>query len=169
MSRKAPDKPYPVTHFAIVTADLDAKVRSLHETFGWGPWMLFDLAAPTHRGEIGGRPAEYSAKVAFWNAKPMAVEVVQPVDGQSFYADFLREHGEGIHHVMVRRPDEDPDADEPLLEFDFPVLAEGSLGNGLTYKYWDTIPDLGMLVETSRIEDESWSEPLNIRYYPEQG
>ena len=42
-------------------------------------------------------------------------EVIEPVDGPSIYKEFLEEHGEGLHHVLVEHQGLDFDA--ALAEF----------------------------------------------------
>ena len=33
------------------------------------------------------------------------LEIIQPISGSSPYAEFLQEHGEGIHHLAIRQND----------------------------------------------------------------
>ncbi len=35
---------------------------------------------------------------------PIVVELLQPENGPSIYKEWLDEHGEGLHHIAVRRP-----------------------------------------------------------------
>lgn len=38
-------------------------------------------------------------KVTFAHMGPIRIELVQVVDGECIYTDFLKKHGEGVHHL----------------------------------------------------------------------
>ena len=56
--------------------------------------MGVDEQAPGH-----GRPAEYRMRIALANVGPLRIELIEPLEGDTVYAEFVREHGYGVHHL----------------------------------------------------------------------
>jgi len=92
----------------IIVRDLDKSMQSMWDNFGIGPWDVFIRAFNSTRETDSisdmtyyGRPAQFSYKVAIKQNKPggLGIELIQPIEGDNIYSDFLREHGEGIQHV----------------------------------------------------------------------
>ena len=46
-----------------------------------------------------GKPAWAREKIAMTQVEPITLELAQPVEGDTFYRDFIMEHGEGLHHL----------------------------------------------------------------------
>ncbi len=86
----------------VVVPDMDQTIRYLGEIFGIGPFRVIDWP-PEGRSDIQKfyhcEPGEFSARMAFAELGPIELELIQPLEGQSIWADFLREHGGGIHHL----------------------------------------------------------------------
>ena len=78
----------------------------------------------THRG----RPADFTVLVSLAWAGDLQVELIQPVAGESLYAEFLADHpAGGLHHVAF----ETDDLDASVAAAGLPVLSEGSMGGEL--------------------------------------
>lgn len=94
----------------IVVADLEATIRGLTEVFGLGPFRVMDWPPPG-RPDFArfyhGQPADFTARFAFTEAGLVELELIQPVTGDSEWADYLREHGGGIHHIRFNTYDLD--------------------------------------------------------------
>ena len=80
--------------------------RDIHRTMegmvklGIGPWRLYEFGPDTVSDQTYmGQPARYKMKLALAFSGTMMWEIIEPVDGPSIYHEFLRDHGEGIHHV----------------------------------------------------------------------
>ena len=74
------------------------------------------------------------------------MELLQPVEGDNIYSDFLKEHGEGMHHlghVTVENLDE---AVQILEKHGFPCVQSGRFGGG-GYAYIDMTMTLGTIIE----------------------
>src|SRR5512133_865896 len=86
----------------VVVADLDETIKNLGEIFGIGPFRVIDWP-PEGRTDIRkyyyGEPGNFTARMAFTELGPVELELIQPVEGESIWADFLREKGGGIHHL----------------------------------------------------------------------
>jgi methylmalonyl-CoA/ethylmalonyl-CoA epimerase len=99
----------------VVVADLEQSIHHLTEIFGIGPFRVIDWP-PEGRTDIQkfyyGQPGNFSARMAFTELGSVELELIQPLDGESIWADFLREHGGGIHHLRFN-----VDALEPVQDY----------------------------------------------------
>ena len=119
-----------VQQVALVVRDLDATLEAYTNRLGVGPWRVTLLAPPRLTDmRIRGDPIPYSMKLAIaWTGRTMW-ELIEPVDGPSIYKEFLDEHGEGVHHLLVQH--EGLDFDAALARFTergCPPLMEGRFG-----------------------------------------
>jgi len=83
-----------VDHIGIVVRDMEAAVESWSSLLGIGPWTKWEIP-----GSIKGANAARSGGVMF--------ELIEPVSETAFHAEFLRTHGEGLHHICVLVDDVD--------------------------------------------------------------
>jgi len=73
--------------------------------------------------------------------------LIQPLEGESMWSDFLKEHGEGIHHIRFNVPDVEP-VIEYLAGHDIGVAQSGSgLRPGTTWVNLDTESKVGFTIE----------------------
>lgn len=80
-----------------------------------------------------GKPARFSLRHALAWKEGQQFELVQPLHGPSIFADHLREHGEGFHHIGIYVPDHAKAVAE-ILEAGFTCLQSakgfGATGDG---------------------------------------
>lgn len=83
----------------IVTPDHKRTMADLWK-LGIGPWKVytFDPSNTTDQ-TYRGRPCEFTLKVCFAVLDSIVWELMEPISGQTIMGDFLKEHGEGIHHI----------------------------------------------------------------------
>src|SRR5512146_185183 len=95
----------------VVVADLEKSIHYLGEIFGIGPFRIVDWPPPG-REDIQkfyyGEPGNFTARMAFTELGPVELELIQPLEGESIWADFLRDHGGGIHHLRFNVADTQP-------------------------------------------------------------
>ena len=65
------------------------------------------------------------------------LELVQPVEGEPIYKEFLKNEGEGTHHIAFIVDDLEGEMAE-LVEKGIPVIARGKMQNGVSFAYFDT-------------------------------
>ena len=128
-----------VQQVALVVRNLDATLEEYTNRLGIGPWRVM-LCEPPRLTDmrIRGEPIGYSMRLAVAQTGRTMWEIIEPVDGPSIYQEFLDEHGEGIHHLVVEH--EGLDYDEALARFrerGCPPLMEGCL-DGIRYAYVDS-------------------------------
>ena len=155
MPEKLEPQPLPflqngIAQVAILVKDLDETVEAYWKSFGIGPWHFYTYAKPLIKEmSYHGEPAEYKMRVALSYFGLMRVELIQPLEGDTIYADFIREHGYGVHHfgILVN------DMQSALAEAEvagFPMTMDG-LGFGADgdghYAYLDTEGKLGVTLE----------------------
>lgn len=85
-----------------VTTDLDAALLHWTRDLGAGPFFVFDV--PVLPGQLYyGEPTEVSMRVGFGFSGGVLIELLEQTnDGASPFLDFLRDRGEGLHHIMPR-------------------------------------------------------------------
>ena len=131
----------------IVVRDLESSIRHYESLLGIGPWRVPSIS-PSAVGDMSyhGRPAQHSFRIALTTVGSMELELIQPVEGDSSYSDFLREHGEGIHHLGHVRVDNLDEAVQALEREGFPCVQGGHFPGG-GYAYMDMVTTLGYIVE----------------------
>ena len=91
-----------------IVRDIDQSMKVLSEVFGIGPWRVVSWP-PEGRTDMNrkyyGRPAEFTALMALAALGPVEIELIQPLTGESIWADYLAEHGPGLHHIRCNVPD----------------------------------------------------------------
>jgi len=89
-----------VAQLGFVVRDLDAAVEQYWKLFGIGPWHFYTYGPPlVKKMSYRGRPVEYRMRIALSNIGPLRIELIQPLEGDTVYAEFVKEHGYGIHHL----------------------------------------------------------------------
>jgi catechol 2,3-dioxygenase-like lactoylglutathione lyase family enzyme len=86
-----------VVHVGWVVKDLD-RIVDYWEKLGLkniGPAGVREFPDVTFRG----RKTPLSLKMAFANIGDVEIEWIQPVKGTSSYDEYLRQHGDGVHHL----------------------------------------------------------------------
>jgi len=91
-------------HIAVVVKDIEKAVEYYSKAFGL---KFEDIAEHALPPDVitRGKPTPYTMKVTFAHMGPIRLELVQVVEGECLYAEFLREHGEGVHHLGFEAAD----------------------------------------------------------------
>jgi catechol 2,3-dioxygenase-like lactoylglutathione lyase family enzyme len=155
MTHKNSDQELPflkngIAQVAIIVEDLEQAVENYWKIFGIDDWHFYTYGKPlvkemTYHGE----PTEYKMQVALSYFGPMRVELIEMVEGDTVYADFVKEHGYGVHHFGVLVDD----MQEALAEAEaagIEMIMDGA-GFGLDgdghYAYLDTEDKIGVTIE----------------------
>ena len=139
-----------VAQIAFVVKDLDATVEAYWKNFGIGPWHFYTYGAPlVKRMTRHGIPSDYKMRVALSYFGPMRIELIEQVNGDTVYADFIKKHGYGIQHLGVLVED----MESALAEANaagFAMTMDGAgfgLDNDGHYAYLDTEDIIGTTIE----------------------
>lgn len=139
-----------IAQVSIIVPNLEQAVEKYWELFGIGNWHIYTYGKPlVKKMTINGKPAEYKMRLALSYFGPMRIELVEMVEGNRIYADFVREHGYGVHHFGVLVDN----MEQALAEAEaagVKVTMEGE-GFGLDgdghYAYLDTADKIGVTLE----------------------
>ena len=167
VAKKAPEKPVfkSVLQIAVVVKNCDKSVRKYADDYGIGPWNIYEFNPNTVSDMIlRGKKVDYAMRLALCDIGGVQWEIIEPKDSKSIYAEFLKEHGEGLHHVAFGVDDYDQTM-EFYRDRGHKIL-QGGTWEGLTYTYLDSRKDLGVIAEIYKLVPEfKWPEPA--ARYPE--
>ena len=135
--------------------------------FGIGPWYFYTYAKPlVKQMSYYGRPADYKMRLALSQIGPIRIELIETMEGDSIYADFIKEHGYGVHHFGILVDDMNH-ALAQAHSTGLNMIQDGS-GFGLDgdghYAYLETEKSLGVTLELisrpkARVEPEKIYPP----------
>jgi len=128
-------------HLGVVVEDLDKAKEFLSRVLGLGPWQVIDFA-PTKDELFIGEP--FRLRIAVAELAPLALELVQPLEGKSIWSEFLKSKGEGLHHIAFTVPNWDEMVQ--IMEQAGIRMAAGGTINGKRWCYFETSPG-GIIIE----------------------
>jgi catechol 2,3-dioxygenase-like lactoylglutathione lyase family enzyme len=139
-----------IAQVAFIVEDLEESVEKYWRIFGIGPWHFYTYGKPlVKKMSYRGRPAEYRMRVALSWIGSLRIELIEPGEGDTVYADFVKEHGYGFHHFGVLVEDMET-ALAQASAAGFAMTQDGSGfgkdGDG-RYAYLNTEKALGVAVE----------------------
>lgn len=139
----------PIHQVGIVVSSCDEAVERYSTLLGYTDWRRSSFGpADVERMTLRGSDAVYSMRLAFAGDAP-ELELIEPVDGQSLYREWLAERGEGLHHLAVVVNS----LDETVAAMERAGFANIQSGHGFApngkggYAYFDTTDALGFILE----------------------
>lgn len=127
-----------------LVADMDKAVAHWTTVMGVGPFFVADMSAmpPSDDPEVRAMPIV----MAFAYSGDQIIELVQPVgEADSIFHNFLKERGQGYHHIMVEA-DYDH-ACEILGDAGYEKCFSSKIPTGERFAFFDTRRDQGGYVE----------------------
>ncbi len=89
-----------VLQVGVVVKNLDEAMKKYWEEYGIGPWGIYTFDKSTVSDMIiRNQRVDYAMRLAVTQIGGVQWELIEPLDEKSIYAEFLKEHGEGLHHV----------------------------------------------------------------------
>ena len=135
---------------ALIVQDLDKTVENYWNYFGIGPWHFYTYGKPlVKKMSYRGEPVEYKMRVALSWIGSLRIELIEMLEGPTVYADFVKEHGHGVHHfgVLVESMQEAiTQAQEAGLTMTQDGAGFGKDGDG-HYAYLNTEEIIGTTIE----------------------
>jgi catechol 2,3-dioxygenase-like lactoylglutathione lyase family enzyme len=139
-----------IAQVAIVVPNLEEAVKNYWTLFGIGDWHFYTYGKPlVKRMSYQGEPNEYKMRVALSYLGPMRIELIEMVEGDTVYADFVEKHGYGVHHFGVLVEDMGlaiAEAEAAGLRMIMDGAGFGHDGDG-HYAYLDTEDKIGVTIE----------------------
>jgi methylmalonyl-CoA/ethylmalonyl-CoA epimerase len=87
-----------VSQLGYVVADIDKACKYYESMLGIGPFCSpfeVDMSGAIFKG----KSVQTKIKVAFVQSGDVQIELIQPLDGNNPYTEYLTRHGDGIHHL----------------------------------------------------------------------
>jgi hypothetical protein len=160
-------------HICIATRDIDRAVRVWWDKYGVGPWRIFSYDASNMAATVDGEPVEFKMRAGLCQLGPhFRVEIIQPLDDRSPYAESLEQHdgADHIHHVRFDVGDYE-DALGRLHRMGLGTRLRANFKGGsedgpqLTGTYLGTEQDLGFVLEIANVPP-GFSMPEPEYVYP---
>ena len=96
-----------VDQIGIVVRDLHGMVATLKLLLGIDDFRIMEwpIKGIDPKATYHGEPGNFKLLLGFATVGNTQLEIVQPLEGQNIYSDFLEEHGPGLHHFRLTVPD----------------------------------------------------------------
>jgi len=98
-----------VAHICMIVEDIEKSIERVNQTFETPPIKVeeYTSTAKLKGKEIG----KYQVKLAFVNiANNMTLELLEISEGKSVEQEWLKKHGETIHHIAIKVDDLEKEA-----------------------------------------------------------
>lgn len=142
-----------VVQIGIVVQSAEGTARRYMELLGITNWHFNEVDTVKGKGKNfrnRGEPVQARAMIAWTRLGNVELELIEPRDEDSVYAEFLRDGGPGVHHVMFKAGDYDACL-EQMRANDVPTLASGELQH-TRFQLLDTVEPLGLICEIAEGE-----------------
>lgn len=138
-----------VVQICVVVEDIDRTAGYYRDILGFDvPHEYQTLEAQARsQSTYMGKPADLKAKFVSFMMGNVSFELLQPTGDPSAWSDYLKQHGEGIHHITFNVPRTAAAAAE-FADHGYPLLQQGLFpGRRGMFSYMDTEKALGVTIE----------------------
>jgi len=85
------------SHFGYVTHNMERSTGNLQKY--WGIESFTKMVPEYFNRQYRGEPEDFKMQFAFARVGTIFYELIEILEGNTIYDDFMNEHGEGIHHL----------------------------------------------------------------------
>ena len=139
-----------IDQVGIVVRDLHTMAENLYRILGIGPFRIFEwpIDGIDPESTYHGEPEHYRLLLGFARQGATQVELIEPLEGQNIWSDFLDDHGPGLHHFRLVVSDFDEQV-RALEKAGIKKIASGTGAHiGSKWAYFDTTKILnGIFIE----------------------
>jgi len=149
-----------VMQICFVTDDLEKSARWFADLTGKPMPAVGVAASPeTAQAVYHGRPAAVGCRLMMFEFGNIDVEFLQPGPEKSAWRDLLEQKGPGCHHIAFKT--RNLTARNAYLESKgHALLQRGEFdGGGGRYAYYDTVKDLGLMIELLEFDRDKVAQP----------
>ena len=149
-----------IMQICFVTDNLEKSLDWFADLTGKTPSHIGGAAGHDEaRAVYHGKPAEVSCRLAMFKFGNIDVEFLQPGPEKSAWRDLLEERGPGCHHIAFRTRNLTR-RDAYLESKGHKLLQRGEFeGSHGRYAYYDTVKDLGVMVELLEFDKDKEPQP----------
>lgn len=142
---------YKITQAAFVVNDLRAAIDRWMTSSNIGPFYIMENCQPENV-LYRGQPGELVMDLAFCQAGPVQIELIQPKSaGPNMYRDSFPDGGEGFHHICYFTEDLDVDLAHYAAQ-GVEVAVQATFGS-LRFAYFDTRHLIGCMTEVMQHDE----------------
>ncbi len=141
-------------HVGVVVHNIEAALEKMKTIFDIKTYNIVDFPPKEMKKEdvqlyYHGKKNWFTARFCFIPMGTTEIELIEPIEGESVWKDFLREKGEGIHHLKY----EVESLNETMEYFRERNIECSQYGSavgknfGKTWAYFETTKELGYVIE----------------------
>jgi len=135
-----------VIQIGLIVKDVQKTSRHYAEVFGFPAPEIVSIADDAFaKTEYHDRPSTARGKAAFFKLGSVEIELIEPVGAPSTWEEFLRTHGEGLHHIAIKT-EKMKEAQEFLASKKMETVQQGGWDGG-QYAYVECTDKLGTILE----------------------
>jgi methylmalonyl-CoA/ethylmalonyl-CoA epimerase len=136
-----------IVQIGFVVKNVEEIARRYWDDFGIGPWTFYMFnSSDVKNMAVHGKQLDHAWRAAAAKIGNIQLELIEPLDDNSIYAEYLKKRGEGIHHVQFSTDDHES-VKMHMTEKGYQELGSGVL-HGIPYSYFDTEKSLALIAET---------------------
>ncbi|MDR3295772.1 MAG: VOC family protein [Clostridiales Family XIII bacterium] len=138
-----------IAQVSIVVDDIRAYIRRYNDEYGIGPWKVLHFTPENTRDMVvAGQPEGFAMYLGLCDSLNIQLELIQPLSENGDYAEFLKKHGPGIHHICLGSADGYEGIQGRLAERGcVDTLLGGMDSGGMAFAYVDLTKELGFIAE----------------------
>ena len=130
----------------VIVKDIRKSARAYAKLFGVPvPGIHLTDGLEKTNARYKGKPTKARAKLAFFKAGPLSIELIEPVGRPSTWGEFLDKKGEGPHHIAFMVADSIAE-EKNLAKHGLKVVQKGDYTGG-RYSYVEGKPLAGVIIE----------------------
>ncbi len=99
--------------------------------------------APLNDVTYRGKQIDCRLKLAIAQSGPIEIELIEVLEGETPHSEYVRDHGEGLHHVRFRAEKLDPKL-EALKAAGFETIFYKRFGPTVAFAYVEAPKELGL-------------------------
>jgi len=132
-----------VSQIGVVIKEMHPAMEFYSEVWNVGPFKIFEpeYTDQTYRG----KPGNFKMRIALAPFGPVQLELIEPLEGDTIYGEFLEKKGGGLHHLGFD-VDRIEDRITAMQKMGIEVLQSGKRP-GVAFAYMDTEPLTGIIME----------------------
>ena len=134
---------FSIDQIGIVVKDIHKAINFYSSNFGIGPFHEYETFVPDLI--VRGQVSPSKTKFAFAQVGKIQLELIQNIEGDNIYSEFLQNKGEGLHHIAMCVDD----VEKEVAKWEkngVSVLQKGR-ASGVNWAYMDTESIGGVIIE----------------------
>jgi len=156
-----------IFQIAFLVYDVEKSMQKWIDLLNVGPWLVVEMNEKNCKNVIEkGKPSTEPFK--FYSACTMMgdtqIELIQPVFGVSAYEEYMKNHGESLHHIKEYIPDAQIEEETRKYgEKGLNVIRQGHYVEDI-HIYLNTLSELGFQLELGNCPKVTLTEDMYYMY-----